>query len=214
MYTSTDIQAMTRTIHTTPHPETGPKRSHNFTLGTVTLRKIQQYQKTTRLQIRNLPFQRLVREISNDFKEDVRFQSSALRVLQEAAEAYLVNVFEDTNLAAIHAKRVTVQPRDLALARRLRGKRQMRTGADSREFRGFANHRGAFTKVKSGVKARKKAEGEDEGIRLKRIAVVEDDDNQGLCLPTLSLESGFLLLPEHEAQALDNGLNPIILRDL
>ncbi|KAF7372260.1 histone H3 [Mycena venus] len=191
MYTSTDIQTMTHTRHTTPRPETSPKRPHNFTLGTVTLRKVQQYQKTTRLLIRNLPFQRLVREISNDFKEDVRFQSSALRVLQEAAEAYLVNVFEDTNLAAIHAKRVTVQPRDLALARRLRGKRQMNTGADSREFRGFANHCEVFMKVKTDVKARKKAEGEDNDIRMTRIAVVEDEDNQCLCLPTLSLESGF-----------------------
>jgi histone H3/H4 len=54
---------------------------------------------------------------------DLRFQSSAVMALQEAAEAYLVSLFEDTNLAAIHAKRVTIQPKDLALARRLRGER-------------------------------------------------------------------------------------------
>ena len=64
-----------------------------------------------------------VREIAQDFKSDLRFQSSAVMALQEAAEAYLVSLFEDTNLAAIHAKRVTIQPKDLALARRLRGER-------------------------------------------------------------------------------------------
>ena len=58
-----------------------------------------------------------------DYKTDLRFQSSAVMALQEAAEAYLVSLFEDTNLAAIHAKRVTIQPKDLQLARRLRGER-------------------------------------------------------------------------------------------
>ena len=60
---------------------------------------------------------------SSDFKTDLRFQSSAVMALQESAEAYLVSLFEDTNLAAIHAKRVTIQPKDVALARRLRGER-------------------------------------------------------------------------------------------
>jgi histone H3 len=73
--------------------------------------------------IRKLPFQRLVREIAKDFKADLRFQSSAIGALQEASEAYLVSLFEDTNLAAIHAKRVTIQPKDIQLARRLRGER-------------------------------------------------------------------------------------------
>ncbi|KAF8958277.1 histone-fold-containing protein [Flammula alnicola] len=91
--------------------------------GTVALREIRRYQKSTELLIRKLPFQRLVREIAQDFKTDLRFQSSAVMALQEAAEAYLVSLFEDTNLAAIHAKRVTIQPKDLALARRLRGER-------------------------------------------------------------------------------------------
>ncbi|CAG8449204.1 17965_t:CDS:2 [Rhizophagus irregularis] len=79
--------------------------------------------KSTELLIRKLPFQRLVREIAQDFKTDLRFQSSAIGALQEAAEAYLVALFEDTNLAAIHAKRVTIQPKDIQLARRLRGER-------------------------------------------------------------------------------------------
>ena len=89
----------------------------------MALREIRRYQKSTELLIRKLPFQRLVREIAQDFKTDLRFQSSAIGALQEASEAYLVSLFEDTNLAAIHAKRVTIQPKDIALARRLRGER-------------------------------------------------------------------------------------------
>ena len=91
--------------------------------GTVALREIRKYQKSTELLIRKLPFQRLVREIAQDFKTDLRFQSSAVLALQEAAEAYLVGLFEDTNLAAIHAKRVTIMPKDIQLARRIRGER-------------------------------------------------------------------------------------------
>ena len=80
-------------------------------------------QKSTELLIRKLPFQRLVREIAQDFKTDLRFQSSAVMALQEASEAYLVGIFEDTNLCAIHAKRVTIMPKDIQLARRVRGER-------------------------------------------------------------------------------------------
>merc|ERR1712167_222510 len=76
---------------------------------------------STELLIRKLPFQRLVREIAQDFKTDLRFQSSAVMALQEASEAYLVGLFEDTNLCAIHAKRVTIMPKDIQLARRIRG---------------------------------------------------------------------------------------------
>ncbi|PPQ69653.1 hypothetical protein CVT25_014088 [Psilocybe cyanescens] len=99
----------------------GVKKPHRFRPGTVALREIRRYQKTTELLIRKLPFQRLVREIAQEYKTDLRFQSSAIMALQETAEAYLVSLFEDTNLAAIHAKRVTIMPRDLNLARRLRG---------------------------------------------------------------------------------------------
>jgi histone H3 len=139
----------------------GVKKPHRYRPGTVALREIRRYQKSTELLIRKLPcvlllcqssslsffvlfpflplltffpslfsplpahsFQRLVREIAQDFKTDLRFQSSAVMALQEAAEAYLVSLFEDTNLAAIHAKRVTIQPKDIQLARRLRGERQ------------------------------------------------------------------------------------------
>uniref|UniRef100_A0A7S3II07 Core Histone H2A/H2B/H3 domain-containing protein n=1 Tax=Strombidium inclinatum TaxID=197538 RepID=A0A7S3II07_9SPIT len=101
----------------------GIKRTHRFRPGTVALRDIRRYQKSTELLIRKLPFQRLVREIANDYKTDLRFQSSAVLALQEAAEAYMVGLFEDTNLCAIHAKRVTIMPKDMQLARRIRGER-------------------------------------------------------------------------------------------
>ncbi|KAG2609567.1 hypothetical protein PVAP13_4KG049800 [Panicum virgatum] len=101
----------------------GVKKPHRFRPGTVALREIRKYQKSTELLIRKLPFQRLVREIAQDFKTDLRFQSSAVAALQEAAEAYLVGLFEDTNLCTIHAKRVTIMPKDIQLARRIRGER-------------------------------------------------------------------------------------------
>ncbi|XP_032319400.1 uncharacterized protein LOC102515772 [Camelus ferus] len=102
----------------------GVKKPHRYRPGTVALREIRRYQKSTELLIRKLPFQRLVREIAQDFKTDLRFQSSAVMALQEACEAYLVGLFEDTNLCAIHAKRVTIMPKDIQLARRIRGERQ------------------------------------------------------------------------------------------
>ena len=107
----------------TTAPAGGVKRAHRFRPGTVALREIRRFQKSTELLVRKLPFQRLVREIANDFKTDLRFQSSAVLALQEAAEAYMVGLFEDTNLCAIHAKRVTIMPKDMQLARRIRGER-------------------------------------------------------------------------------------------
>lgn len=99
----------------------GVKRPHRYRPGTVALREIRRYQKSTELLIRKLPFQRIVREIAQDYKSDLRFQGSAILALQEASEAYLVGLFEDTNLCAIHAKRVTIMPKDIQLARRIRG---------------------------------------------------------------------------------------------
>lgn len=110
----------------------GVKKTHRYRPGTVALREIRRFQRSTDLLIRKLPFQRLVKEIMMQFKPirlnsqgegDYRIQSTALMALQEAAEAYLVTVFEDTNLCAIHAKRVTIQPKDMQLARRIRGER-------------------------------------------------------------------------------------------
>lgn len=105
----------------------GVKKPHRCRPGTVALREIRRYQKSTDLLFRKLPFQRLVREITDDlcrrgvWKLDKRFQSHALLALQEASEAYLTSLFEDANLCAIHAKRVTIMPRDMQLARRIRG---------------------------------------------------------------------------------------------
>lgn len=89
----------------------GVKKPHRFRPGTVALREIRRYQKSSELLIRRLPFQRLVREVAQDYKSDLRFQGSAVLALQESAEAYLTALFEDSMLCALHAKRVTIFPR-------------------------------------------------------------------------------------------------------
>lgn len=103
------------------------KKAHRYRPGTVALREIRHYQKSTELLIKKLPFQRLVREICQNLhgleNKQFMFQSIAIIALQEAAEAYLTSLFEDTNLCAIHAKRITIMPKDMQLARRLRGER-------------------------------------------------------------------------------------------
>ncbi|EIM88115.1 histone-fold-containing protein [Stereum hirsutum FP-91666 SS1] len=106
------------------------RKKKRFRPGTVALREIRKYQKSTDLLLRRLPFSRVVREIALDMTTDLnqygdaglRWQSTAIMALQEAAEAYLVHLFEDANLCAIHAKRVTIMTRDIELARRLRGR--------------------------------------------------------------------------------------------
>jgi histone H3 len=101
------------------------RKPRKFRPGTVALREIRRYQRTTELLIPKLAMQRLIREIAQDHSRhaDLRFQSSAVAAIQEAAEAYMVGLFEDTNLCAIHAKRVTIMPKDIQLARRIRGER-------------------------------------------------------------------------------------------
>ncbi|XP_013783143.1 histone H3-like [Limulus polyphemus] len=94
----------------------GVKKPHRYRPGTVALRR---HQKSTELLIRKLPFQRLVREIAQNFKTDLRFQSSAVLALQKASEVYLVGLFEDTNLCTFHAKRVIIMPKDIQLTRRI-----------------------------------------------------------------------------------------------
>ena len=101
----------------------GSTKPTKFRPGTVALRDIKRYRKGTEMLIRKLPFQRLVREIAQTSKDGVRFAASAVLAMQEATEAHLVNLFADTCLCAIHGGRVTIQPRDLQLARRLRGER-------------------------------------------------------------------------------------------
>lgn len=105
-----------------PIVEAKKKKVRRFRPGTRALMEIRKYQKSTDTLIKKLPFQRLVREISDyTAAEPKKWSSVALEALQEAAEAYLVGFFEDANLAAIHAKRVTIMPKDLALAKRIRG---------------------------------------------------------------------------------------------
>jgi len=110
---------------------TGPsqtiKKPHRYRPGTKAIREIRKYQKSTDMLLRRLPFARLVREIAMEFAPlsdsgvGLRWQSTALLALQEATEAFLVHLFEDANLCAIHAKRVTIMAKDIQLARRIRG---------------------------------------------------------------------------------------------
>ena len=116
-------QLATKAARKTAPVTGGVKKPHRYRPGTVALREIRRYQKSTELLIRKLPFERLVRAIAQSFQPDVRFQSSAVVALQEAAEAHLVGLLEDSNLAAVHANRVTILPKDLTLARRIRGER-------------------------------------------------------------------------------------------
>ncbi|WFD07641.1 centromeric DNA-binding histone H3-like protein cse4 [Malassezia vespertilionis] len=119
-----------------PRPSAGHslplhEKKRRYKPGTVALREIRKYQQSTDLLISKLPFARVVREIADEFIEanydssaqavGLRWQSSAILALQEATEAYLVHLFEDANLCAIHAKRVTIMQRDIQLARRIRG---------------------------------------------------------------------------------------------
>lgn len=93
--------------------------------GSVAIREIRKYRSSTDLLIKKLPFQRIVREITNELfpTKNIRFQTASLAALQEATEAYLVGLFEDTNLCATHAKRITIMPNDMTLARRIRGEK-------------------------------------------------------------------------------------------
>ena len=126
-------------------PKGGVKKCYRYRPGTVALKQIRQYQKSTELLIRKLPFQRLVREIASDSEViksplcgKVRFQSAAIMALQEATEAYLVGLFEDSNLCAIHARRVTIMLKDIQLARRIRGERAKIAG--TKKLWSFQDH--------------------------------------------------------------------------
>ena len=105
------------------------RKKHRFKPGTVALREIRKYQKSTELLIKRLPFQRCARKVAEEessigyWQNGVRFQSSAILCLQEALESYIVSLCEDTNLETIHRKRITVAPQDIQLARRIRGER-------------------------------------------------------------------------------------------
>lgn len=110
----------------------GNRKPHRYRPGTVALREIRRYQKNTENLIRKLPFQRLVREIAQkqNRTKDYRFQPAAIAAMHEASEAYLVMLFEDSNLCALHAKRVTVMPKDLDLAMTIKGIKDGATDMD------------------------------------------------------------------------------------
>jgi histone H3 len=97
------------------------QKRQRYRPGTKALREIRKYQKTTELLIRQRPFERLVREVAQDIKSDLRFQHNAVMALQHASEAFIVGLFEDAALCAKHARRFTLCPKDMALARRIRG---------------------------------------------------------------------------------------------
>ena len=101
----------------------GVKKPHRYRPGTVCLREIRHFQKSAELLLRKAPFKKLCREVAQEFKVGLRYGKNAVAALQEASEAYLIGVFEDSNLAAIHGKRVTIMPKDVQLTRRIRGEK-------------------------------------------------------------------------------------------
>ncbi|KAK2855579.1 histone H3-like centromeric protein hH3v [Arthroderma sp. PD_2] len=124
--TKSKAREAARTSDIQPGDPLPAKRKHRYRPGTVALKEIRRYQKSWDLLLLKLPFARLVREIAmdllpSDVGQELRWQSQAIQALQEAAEAFLIHLFEDTNLCAIHAKRVTIMQKDIQLARRIRG---------------------------------------------------------------------------------------------
>lgn len=115
-----------KTIQNIKRAQASVKPKKRYRPGTVALREIRHFQKSTSLLLRKLPFARLVREVATDLtylnnQDPLRWQSHAILALQEATEAFMVHLFEDANLCAIHAKRVTIMQKDIQLARRIRG---------------------------------------------------------------------------------------------
>jgi histone H3 len=149
-------------VKKTAPAEGGMKKKFRFRPGTVALREIKKYQKATELLLAKAPFQRFVRAICDGIDGQLRFQANALLALQEAAESYLTGLFEDANLCASHANRVTVMKKDMELARRIRGERfqdyrdlQPKTGQEvfySLPYATDKTHMDALKKVIVGAK--------------------------------------------------------------
>lgn len=116
---ATQIKTKKATTKTSLEPQT--KKRRQFRSGTVALREIRKYQKSTDLLMRKLPFERVVREVIRGHNATLRIQADALKALQEAAEDRLVGIFEDANLCTIHANKITLSPKDIKLATRMRG---------------------------------------------------------------------------------------------
>ncbi len=117
-------QLATKAAHKAAPPIGGCKKPHCYHPGTVALREIRKYQKSTDLLLCKLPFQHFVREVTQNVRGDLRFQATALAASQEASEAFLVGLMEDTNLCAIHAKRVTIMPKDIQLSQQIQREHQ------------------------------------------------------------------------------------------
>ena len=118
---SKKISSKSKSIKKASGADQKEKKKFRWRPGTVVLREIKRYQRSTEMLLRRTPFQRIVREIAKEYNPDFRWQPNALLAIQEATEQYLVGLFEDTNLCAIHAKRVTISKKDMDLARRIRG---------------------------------------------------------------------------------------------
>ena len=103
---------------------TSTRKTIRYKPNTVTRRRIRKLQQTNMFLIRMAPFQRLVREVSEQFRNDLRFSTDALKLIQSSIEAFLTELADEANLAAIHAERQTVMPRDIQLALRLKGLRK------------------------------------------------------------------------------------------
>lgn len=99
------------------------KKQHRYRPGAKALLEIKRFQRSTETLIRKAPFNRLAREIATNIKKDVRFQMEAVEALQVSSEDFLVDVFQDANLCAIHAKRCTLQVKDIQLANRISGRK-------------------------------------------------------------------------------------------
>ena len=114
---ATQTKKWKETGHSTTHPTLNPQLAKSFRPGTLVLRQIRYFQSTqaTLLLIRKLPFARLVCEIAQDYKTDLRFTATAILALHHASEYFLVEVMEKTNLAALHRKRIMIAPKDMHL---------------------------------------------------------------------------------------------------
>ena len=115
------VNQPSRARTTTKQRQPQQRKTRRFRPGTRAFLEIRKFQKSTNLLIRRLPFARLVKEITQHFHHDLRWRKDAIEALQVAAEDYIIHILEDANLCAIHAKRVTIQPKDLQLSRRIRG---------------------------------------------------------------------------------------------
>ena len=98
-------------------------RPYHLHPGSKSLHEIRKYQKSTELLIRKWSFQKLVRELAQEIMPNLRFQTSALKTLQEATESYIVGLMEGMNLCVIHVKHITIMPKDVQLAHRILGKK-------------------------------------------------------------------------------------------